>query len=227
MADNRDCGADAAAYALGALEPAEADAFRAHMASCAVCQDEVAAFQQATNALAVSPRQYRASRRLRRRIVRAARAEPRPDAFEAPSRRAWPRVHAPRPALAGSLAALAAAGIVAAVTVPGSGPAGTRTIHASVQGVAGSAQLRVTGAHAELVVSHLSPPPVGHIYEVWLKRPGIAPQPTSALFSVTSQGAGDVAVPGNLHGVSAVLITPEPDGGSLRPTHAPVIVAQL
>jgi len=24
-----------------------------------------------------------------------------------------------------------------------------------------------------------------------------------------------------------VLVTPEPDGGSLKPTHAPVIVAQL
>jgi anti-sigma factor RsiW len=33
-AENRDCGADAAAYVLGALEPEEVEAFRAHMATC-------------------------------------------------------------------------------------------------------------------------------------------------------------------------------------------------
>ena len=30
MSDERDCGADAAAFVLGALEPSEAQAFRAH-----------------------------------------------------------------------------------------------------------------------------------------------------------------------------------------------------
>ena len=32
--NGRDCGENAAAYVLGALEPAEADAFRAHIAGC-------------------------------------------------------------------------------------------------------------------------------------------------------------------------------------------------
>ena len=41
--ENRDCGADAAAYVLGALEPGEVEAFRAHMATCVVCRDEVSA----------------------------------------------------------------------------------------------------------------------------------------------------------------------------------------
>ena len=87
--------------------------------------------------------------------------------------------------------------------------------------------MRVTGGSAELIVRHLRPPPPGHIYEVWLKRGAQAPSPTRALFSVTSSGAGDVGVPGNLRGVSAVLVTPEPDGGSRVPTHKPVVVAQL
>ena len=38
----RDCGADAAAYVLGSLERSEAEAFRAHLQTCAVCRDEVA-----------------------------------------------------------------------------------------------------------------------------------------------------------------------------------------
>ncbi len=38
------CGDDVAAYALGALEPAEAEAFVRHLESCAVCRDELDAF---------------------------------------------------------------------------------------------------------------------------------------------------------------------------------------
>ena len=44
-----------------------------------------------------------------------------------------------------------------------------------------------------------------------------------ALFSPTSAGNAVVEVPGNLKGVSSVLVTPEPMGGSPHPTHAPVI----
>jgi anti-sigma factor RsiW len=51
MPSTHDCGSDAAAYALGALEPAEAEQFRAHMDTCVVCRDEVMAFQQVAEAL--------------------------------------------------------------------------------------------------------------------------------------------------------------------------------
>jgi hypothetical protein len=54
-----------------------------------------------------------------------------------------------------------------------------------------------------------------------------APAPTSALFGVTASGDGDVDVPGNLKGITEVLVTPEPAGGSQTPTHAPVIRAVL
>ena len=50
MPGKHDCGADAAAYVLGALEPEEAEAFSRHLATCVVCRDEVAAFQHTANA---------------------------------------------------------------------------------------------------------------------------------------------------------------------------------
>jgi hypothetical protein len=100
-------------------------------------------------------------------------------------------------------------------------------IRASVIGSPGTAQLRVAAGSAELVVRRLPRPPSGEIYEVWLQRPGRAPSPTSALFSVTATGAADVGVPGNLHGVVRVMVTVEPDGGSRVPTHPPLIVANL
>ena len=51
MSEKQDCGADAAAYVLGALEPAEAESFRAHLATCVVCRDEVSAFQEVADLL--------------------------------------------------------------------------------------------------------------------------------------------------------------------------------
>ncbi len=40
-------------------------------------------------------------------------------------------------------------------------------------------------------------------------------------------GCGDIGVPGDLRGVTAVMVTQEPAGGSRVPTRAPVIVARL
>jgi anti-sigma-K factor RskA len=230
--ETRDCAGDAAAYALGALEPAEAEAFRQHLDGCIVCRDELAAFQQVVDVLPMTAPQYAPSRRLRRRVLRAARDEPRsvsaPTQADQRARRpglSWGWL--PRPALA--LAVLLAVVVVgvggAVLSSTGSSP--TRVVQASVVGAPGTAQLRLSGGQAKLIVNHLAPPPAGHIYEVWLKHADAAPAPTSALFSVTSAGAADVDVPGNLSGVSQVLVTPEPAGGSRVPTHAPVIVAQL
>jgi hypothetical protein len=85
------------------------------------------------------------------------------------------------------------------------------------------ASLRQAGGRAELVVTGMPQPPLGKIYEVWLSRGAAAPQPTNALFGVTSSGSGSVNIPGNLHGVQAVMVTSEPLGGSSRPTSAPVL----
>jgi hypothetical protein len=91
----------------------------------------------------------------------------------------------------------------------------------------GSAKIMLRGASASLIVRHFPAPPPGHIYEVWLQRSNRPPVPTDALFSVRSNGSGDVDVPGNLRGVSKILVTPEPDGGRRIPTHAPVISVRL
>ena len=45
------CAGDAAAYVLGALEPAEAEAFRRHIAECEACREEVAAYEQVTEVM--------------------------------------------------------------------------------------------------------------------------------------------------------------------------------
>ncbi len=211
-----DCATNGAAYVLGALEADEAAAYERHLWTCAVCRDEVATFQGVTDALPLAAPQYRVPADLRRRVVRTVRAE---------SRRR-PRLLLGRaPALAGAVAVVLAAVVVLIANIASHGAGGTRLVPASVRGSAASAELRITGNRAELVVRRLPAPAAGRIYEVWLERRSSAPAPTSALFSVTAGGAADVGIPGGLRGVSRILVTQEPAGGSRVPTGPAVIVA--
>lgn len=221
------CGGDAAAYVLGALDPDEVEAYVAHLHGCAVCRDEIAALSRVVNALSVAVPQHPLPSGLRGRVLDAARDETRSCA---PSHRRGRRlftISRPGFALAACALLAVAVGALAGFGVLSGGPGGARVLQASVLGSPGSAKLRVGGGHAELVVSDLEKPPAGMVYEIWLTRPGRPPAPTKALFSVTTSGAAAVTVPGDLHGVSQVLVTEEPPGGSLRPTHPALIVARL
>jgi len=55
----------------------------------------------------------------------------------------------------------------------------------------------VSDEHASLTVSKFPPTRLGEVYEVWVKRSG-NPEPTDALFNVTSRGDATVAVPGGV-----------------------------
>ncbi len=223
MSHDGDCVDNVAAYALGALDEAEAAAFREHVAGCVVCQDELATFEQVVTALPMSTPAYRAPRRLRRRVMQAVAEESR--ASTAPVRR---RRSLPRPAFAlGGALAVAAAAVVVVLAVGSSSSPKPRVIAAQVSGP-GAASLHVSQGHAELVVHRVQAPPAGQIYEVWLQRGHTAaPAPTKALFSVNDAGDADVDVPGNLRGVTQVMVTREPAGGTEKPTHPPVIRAAL
>jgi hypothetical protein len=125
-------------------------------------------------------------------------------------------------AMGGVAAAVVAIAIVALGS--GSSATSTRVIDAQVLVAHARATLSVSGGHAELSVADMPPPGAGRVYEVWRERSG-TPQPTDALFNVTSAGAATVSVPGGVDGVHEVLVTSEPDGGSRVPTRSPVIVA--
>jgi anti-sigma-K factor RskA len=222
MSGTHDCGGDVAAYLLGALDPAEAEAFRRHLERCAVCRDEVDSLGGVVQALPMAAPQVRPPKRLRRNVMRAVRDEAKPGSNPRP----WMlRLPAPRAAVA-VLCALVAAGAVFGAVKLFAGTGGS-VIHAQVSGISGSAELRLTGGRGELLVRQLTPPPPGHVYEVWLKSPGAEPVPASVLFTVNAAGGADVSLPRELRGVSQVLVSPEPTGGSRVPTHRPVIVASL
>jgi anti-sigma-K factor RskA len=212
---------DAAAYVLGALEPEEAREFARHLESCPTCRDEVAALQRVVDVLPAAVPQYKAPAGLRRRILRAARTHARGQAQGA--RRQW-WSWTSRPMLAGATA-LAVAIVAVVIALSGGGSPHARVITATVTGQ-GTAHVRVVGGHAELILTDFPAPPPGKVYEVWLQRGSAPPSPTRTLFTVSGHGAAKVAVTGSLSGVSQLMVTPEPPGGSAVPTHAPVIVAR-
>ena len=227
---DEDCGerANAAAYALGALE--DADAYREHLLSCAACRAEVAELQLAVDALPSTVTPASAPESLRRKVLDAVRSEA--DLLHAAGRKADRAPRARRtPAswrllLAGS-ASLAAGAAVLIVLAVSSGSSNavrvtTAQIAASERGAHGA--LRVASGRAELVLGGMRQAPRGQIYEVWVSRgKGSAPAATDALFGVTRAGSASVEVPGPLRGVREVLVTHEPLGGSLHPTSAPIV----
>ena len=219
MSEPPGCGQDAAPFLLGALEPGEVRAFKRHLESCAVCRDEVTALCPVLEALPAAAPTRTVRPALRRRVLRAVRDEPRPSPglVRRPLRRRPPAISAPGGWLALGLA-VAAALLVQLGTTHARG----RVIRATV----GRAELRVAEGHGQLVVAHLPPLPADRVYELWLVSPGRPAMP-STLFAVTSRGRADIGVPGDLHGVSRLLVTVERRGGSLVPTTRAVVVERV
>ncbi len=231
MAEPHDCGADAAAFVLGALEPGEEDVFRAHLESCARCRAEVAQLEEAAQILPLAVPQQVPSKDLKRRLMAEIAADPRSQRAARPVPRParsrplldWRPVLG-RPVLGLGAALVLALAVFVGTRLAGSGsPGASHVIEASV----GQAELRVAGSRAELIVRRLPQAPPNWIYEVWVEHAHGAPAPTDALFGVTTAGRAAVDVPGGVKGVSAVLVTAEPAGGTRVPTTKPVIVATL
>jgi anti-sigma-K factor RskA len=238
---------DAGAWVLGALPEDEERRFAAHLESCEICRSEVAELQMVADTLPLAAPQMAPPPELKQRIMATVHAEsavleaagPAADAapVEAPApvrerpprekkKRRWSIALRPIPA-AFAAAALLAIGVAGGVLLSQNGSSST-TVQAQVvtpQSPNARASLTVAGDRTTLKVNDFPQPPSGRVYQVWLKRPGRPPDPTTALFGVRD-GSATVDVPGSLEGVDQVLVTAEPQGGSAQPTRDPVIIAQ-
>ncbi|MGZ4202363.1 MAG: anti-sigma factor [Thermoleophilaceae bacterium] len=232
---------DAGSYVLRALPDDEHERFEAHLASCEACRREVADLQMAADTLPLAAVQVGPPPELRERIMAVVHSEaellnaadaradqPAADPARARRRRwRWP-VLSLRP-LPAALAAgvLVAAGVVGGVVL--SGGSDTSTVTGTVRiasAPTARASLQLSDDATKLQVRRMPPPPDGKVYQVWLKRPNQDPAPTTALFRTDANGSADVEIQrGRLKGVQQVLVTAEPDGGSMAPTSAPVIIA--
>jgi anti-sigma-K factor RskA len=239
---------DAGAWVLGALPDDEHRRFAEHLETCDICRREVAELQMVADTLPLVAPQIAPPPELKERIMSAVRAEAAvleaagPEADVAPvqapaparerpprekKQRRWFISLRPIPAAFGA-AVLIALGVAGGVLLSQNGSSGT-TVRAQVVAPgapAARASLTVSDDdRGTLKVRGFPAPPSGRVYQVWLKRPGRPPDPTTALFRVRD-GSATVDVPGSMDGVDQVLVTAEPDGGSKQPTRAPVIIAQ-
>jgi anti-sigma-K factor RskA len=226
------------AYLLGALPPDELDAFEAHLRDCPQCRSDVEELRVAADALPVSVAPVAPPPALKDRIMAVVESEA--ELLAAAGRRADVPEPSPKPprrprrGFGGWLLRPGVALACAAVLLVGGGVAGivlsggddARTVVASATDPRAEVKLEIHDDGATLVARDMPPPPQGRIYQVWLKRPGSDPEPTSVLWSTRADGSAEVAVPGSLEGVEAVLVTDEPEGGSDVPSKAPVITAE-
>jgi len=223
------------AYLLGALDADECERFEAHLSTCPPCRADVAELRVAAEALPVSVPLVSPPPALKSRVMDVVNAEA--GLLAAAGRRADEPAGA-RPAkrdrrfLGGLLMRPGVALACALVLLAGGGLAGvllsgddTRTVVASTQAPGAEVELQIRDDGSTLVAHDMPAPPSGRIYQVWLKRPGEDPEPTSVLWSTRGDGSAEVAVPGSLEGVEAVLVTVEPEGGSLKPSAPPMITA--
>lgn len=222
---------DLAAYALGALEPGERDAFEAHLDGCARCQGDLAWISAAVELLPASVEQRRPPARLRRRLHAAVRADARAEPAAVGGRGPARSLFAPllRPGVALAAVAVLAVGVAIGVVARGGsdGPTETTvTAQATAAAPSGAAAtIARDGDAGTLRTSGLPDPAAGDVYQVWI-RAGKRIEP-STVFVVDRDGEGVAAIPAGLDGGDEVMVTREPAGGSDAPTSEPLLSAPL
>jgi anti-sigma-K factor RskA len=242
---------DVGAYLLGALDPGEERAFEEHLETCGACRQEVLRLEMARDALpravdqVAPPESLKASLMATVRAEAASGPEPAPEAESAAvapatargrSRRRsrWRELLLTRPQFAAAAAALLLAvgiGLGALIGAVGGGDDST-TVAATVDqsrlpGAQASLELQEEGGSggAILRVEGMQQPAPNQVYEVWVKR-GDEVKPSS-LFTVALDGSGAAAIPDDLDGADAVMVTREPRAGSITPSEEPVVTVPL
>jgi anti-sigma factor RsiW len=214
---------DIGAYLLSALEPAEQAAFEGHLAACPECRAELEELRVAADALPRSVEPFAAPPSLKRSLMAAVKEDARP-ARRPLLERLFGGLR-PQFVLAGAAALLIVAVLVG--TQLGGGE-GRKVVTAAVDRSRvpdATATLTLDKGAGQLRVTGMPHPRAGQVYEIWLKR-GDQVQP-GPLFNTDRSGNGTGAIPDDLGGVDAVLVTREKTGGAMKPSEAPIISARV
>lgn len=223
-----DVKAQAAAYVLGGLEPAEKDAFEAHLPTCGECTTEVQSLRRTAGALAYAVPQRTPPAELRERVLESFKKTQAPLVTARPVRREiagwWP--------LAASLILVAAVGAygvrlqmrvgdlqssVAVLAAPD-----LVRIDLAGQPTAPQSSGRALWSRARGMVfatSNLPAAPAGKSYQLWVVP--AAGAPISAGLVVPDPAGGGMTyfyTPPDIPAPTAVAVTLEPAGGVPAPT---------
>ena len=220
-----------AAYALDALEREDEQEFEEHLAHCAACREDVAAFQEAAALIAYDVETPAPPPALRERILEEARRE-RPNVV--PLRPRWAF-----PVAAGMAAAAACVAIglgIWASSLSGKLDSermarGDRERLVAVLADLEAARVPVSGAQGTLVVARtgeaallvagLEPAPEGKVYEAWVIEDG-KPAPAGTFASGGEHTSVVLDLPVRQGAVVAVTLEP---GAVEEPTGEPLFSA--
>jgi anti-sigma-K factor RskA len=238
MADWHDGdGGDAAAYLLGALSDLERQAYERHLEGCVACREELEHLRPVAEALPRSVAPVRPPETMKQAVMEVVESEAHRDAPAAQPRRSLrgflPSLTSRGPAVAWVSAAFLlvvglAVGAGSALLVQGDRG---RTVSARVDSV------RVPEASGSLTVSHdesdgailrvhgMPSLSSRETYQVWVQRNGEVV--SQSIFNVGNDGDGAAAVPDDLEGADAVLVTREPAGGARAPSGRPMVSVDL
>ncbi|MFZ3593629.1 anti-sigma factor [Streptomyces sp. BH104] len=226
-----------APYALDALEDRERARFERHLKRCDACADEVSALMESSVRLACSAA-VAPPTELRERVLTAVRLTG--QVTVEPRSRVAPRARGLLIPLgvatgAGALtvAALfavqlertsdrldaqraAAREVARVLAAPDAGAVRADGLNVVASPERGSAVITVTGLRA---------PPRGRVHQLWLMEPSAPPRSLGLL----PDGGSDtpVVATGLTPDASSLAVTTEPDGGSERPTGAPLVQLAL
>jgi anti-sigma-K factor RskA len=227
-------------YVLHALEEDEAQRVAAHLESCQLCRDELAAYEEAAAQLAnILPLQAppdRLKARLMEHIQPASQPEPRAETRPSWWERAKAALRTSAPVWAPVSAVLILVLLISNILLwqQVSRPASPEIVTVALTGTAAASDAQgilfltagqLTGV---LVVSSLASLPDDQQYQLWLVEED-GSRDSGALFSVDSAGRAQVDVSGSkaLPDYTAFGVTVEPAGGSPGPTGQQVLGSDL
>ena len=239
------------AYAVDALDPAERLLFEQHLAVCPDCRAEVDSLREAAatlpeTTLAEPPPGIRERLLADISTVRPLPpvVEPTPLPVEETPARVVPlasrrRRFAPAMVAAAAVVALVGGGIVA--SQPWNDDSSTQQTELTAadrvlqdpdaqhvlkefpDGATATVVRSDAEGRAVLLTRKMPPAPSGQVYELWLQKDGVM-VPAGTMPDAADQ---TVLLEGDASGATAVGITVEPDGGSRKPTSAPIAMFEL
>jgi anti-sigma-K factor RskA len=228
------------AFALGSLDPDQVDDFKEHLKTCKRCQEELRWLAPAVRALPEAVDPQAPPPELKVRLMAEVRADVEAEERQAKvdERRAKTQERRERTTGAGGfsgwlgdlrlggltwkpLAGLAlvilvvAGGIGYAVGNGGGGNTHTWELKAEENGGIAAKVVR-EGEKGEIHLAGLTQLPKGKVLEAWVEREGKV-EAVPALFAPDKAGNASTTIE-NLNGVTIVMVTREPEGGSKTPT---------
>lgn len=220
------------AYLLGALEPDEAAALEHHLEDCERCSEQLRWLAPAVDALPEAVTRLEPPPRLRERLLAEVQEDARrAGAAETGERRGlfdWLRGDGDRfrwrPLVGFAAVVLIAAAVVGyEVGNGGSAGGGSNAVTVETKSPAGLlAAVSMEGtSHGRIELSNVPSLPPDKVLEAWVERDGeVEAVPT--LFVPNGQGEAATRI-GDMRGVSTVMVTAEPPGGSAAPTSKPIV----